>query len=727
MADKIVAEYTVKVDLALKNLDKLAARVDKVDDERKKTQAGFKTMSKNIVGSMAKVGAAMGLAFGTQQLVSFGKEAVKLASQAEGIERAFKRVGSADLLADLRKATRGTVNDLELMKKAVQASNFKVPLDQLAGLFKFAAARARETGEDVDFLVNSIVLGIGRKSPLILDNLGISAVELRTRLKGVGVEAANVADIAAIVGQIATEELAKMGEQADTTADKLAQLNTRYDNIQVIIGTQLILALDQLADAWDLTAESELKALDGFDDYKDSAIDGMIPIIGPLSKVGQLWQFVASNMRLVVDVASDVKDELIKAAHRLTLNNDELVDYLKLSDSAQLITAKLALEISDYADVTGDAEKATELFNKQFVEQDPIVEKAIRNLAFYNDLIKTLRVEQEASNTTRARVRQIEEEINEAIRQRLLLLGKLREVGGESFEEIDPIESTELLDQQQLTDDILADYAHRNEEIKKGQDELDEYRREKDAEYAQEQAELYMDTFSVISGLVGTLADLQANKGRQEIANLQEQLDARLISEEEFSIKKRQILSQEAEDQKGYAIFQATINTAQAVVAALGSQPFTPANIALAAAVGVAGAVQIGLIASQPTPSFATGVIDLQGAGTGTSDSIDAKLSKGESVMTAKETMQHKDIFNAIRGGSWEKYKMENIITPAINQVLEGGFAGMGASYTLQGGFNDRNLLSAFDRNRRSEKDSAVFIVGELKQAFKGRKRGNFD
>jgi hypothetical protein len=38
--DKIVAEYTVKVDEALKNLDKLAARVNKIDDERKKSSGG---------------------------------------------------------------------------------------------------------------------------------------------------------------------------------------------------------------------------------------------------------------------------------------------------------------------------------------------------------------------------------------------------------------------------------------------------------------------------------------------------------------------------------------------------------------------------------------------------------------------------------------------------------------------------------------------------------------
>jgi hypothetical protein len=82
--DKIVAEYTVKVDEALKNLDKLAGKVDKIDAERKKSQAGFKDMSSSLASSFSKVGAAIGLAFGTAQIISFGKEAVKLAARAEG-------------------------------------------------------------------------------------------------------------------------------------------------------------------------------------------------------------------------------------------------------------------------------------------------------------------------------------------------------------------------------------------------------------------------------------------------------------------------------------------------------------------------------------------------------------------------------------------------------------------------------------------------------------------
>lgn len=46
---------------------------------------------------------------------------------------------------------------------------------------------------------------------------------------------------------------------------------------------------------------------------------------------------------------------------------------------------------------------------------------------------------------------------------------------------------------------------------------------------------------------------------------------------------------------------------------------------------------------------YKDGVIDLQGPGTGTSDAIPARLSKGETVMTADETKVWKPVFTAIR------------------------------------------------------------------------------
>lgn len=191
----------------------------------------------NFTSSVEKVASTIGVAFGVQQVASFTTELLKLAGTADGVRQAFEKLpGAAATLNELREATRGTVSDLELMKGAVQANNFGIPLEQMGKLFQFAYERAKATGQSVDYLVNSIVVGIGRKSPLILDNLGISAVALKEKMGGISSEAATVGDVAEAVGKIATEELDKMGTSAVTAAEKIASIGAKWENIKEKMG-----------------------------------------------------------------------------------------------------------------------------------------------------------------------------------------------------------------------------------------------------------------------------------------------------------------------------------------------------------------------------------------------------------------------------------------------------------------------------------------------------------
>ena len=88
------------------------------------------------------------------------------------------------------------------------------------------------------------------------------------------------------------------------------------------------------------------------------------------------------------------------------------------------------------------------------------------------------------------------------------------------------------------------------------------------------------------------------------------------------------------------AVVAATSAGAQTGVASIG---VIPAYLATFIGITIANIGQaIGLLtAPTPTQGFATGVIGLDGDGTETSDSIDARLSKGESVLTAKATRKY--------------------------------------------------------------------------------------
>lgn len=106
---------------------------------------------------------------------------VEMAEQADGVTKAFNAMDNPNLLDNLRKATKGTVNDVQLMTAAVKANDFRIPLEDLGKYLEFAQLKAQQTGQSVDYMTDSIVTGLGRKSPLILDNLGISAEKSRRR------------------------------------------------------------------------------------------------------------------------------------------------------------------------------------------------------------------------------------------------------------------------------------------------------------------------------------------------------------------------------------------------------------------------------------------------------------------------------------------------------------------------------------------------------------------
>lgn len=86
-------------------------------------------------------------------------------------------------------------------------------------------------------------------------------------------------------------------------------------------------------------------------------------------------------------------------------------------------------------------------------------------------------------------------------------------------------------------------------------------------------------------------------------------------------------------------------------VATLGAAGLAKGVIMTALIKGVFGAIK-----AQITQNFRDGVIDLAGAGTSQSDSIPANLSAGESVMTSKETKEHKPLLLAIRNNKLDDY-----------------------------------------------------------------------
>lgn len=187
--------------------------------------------------------AASALSNLTSEISQCVSQGVELAKQGEGIRNAFERLGRGDLLAGLREATHGTVTDLELMKAAVKFDDFKLNLDELGTMLAFAQQKAKDTGQSVDYMVDSIVTGLGRKSLMILDNLGLSAADIKEKMKETG-------DMTKAVGAIIREQMAKSGEYIETAADRAAQADVNLKNAMEDLGRTFQPLSDSANNMW---------------------------------------------------------------------------------------------------------------------------------------------------------------------------------------------------------------------------------------------------------------------------------------------------------------------------------------------------------------------------------------------------------------------------------------------------------------------------------------------
>jgi hypothetical protein len=223
----------IQLDLQTKgyiaSIEKLKQQNSKLRDDHKKKISQMNKNNDSLISKFKKMAGVIGVAFGVQKVIAFAKEAVILAAKAEGITTAFNKLNSPDLLNNLREATRGTVADIDLMSAAVRANNFQISLEALPKYFAFAQQRARDTGESVDYLVDSIVRGIGTRSSKILDNLGISLTAINEELKV-------TPDYATAIGNIMTRELTKGGVAVETTMDSIEQLKASMTNLKVEAG-----------------------------------------------------------------------------------------------------------------------------------------------------------------------------------------------------------------------------------------------------------------------------------------------------------------------------------------------------------------------------------------------------------------------------------------------------------------------------------------------------------
>ena len=305
---------------------------------------------KNLSGGFSALGGVIGASFAVDAIKQFVSESVQLGSTMQGVRQAFERFAEPGTLDELRNAVAGTVDDLKLMQMAVRAKNFKIPMDVLANGLRFAQKRAVETGESVDYLVESFVVGLGRESVKILDNLGISTLEIQRKTKSVG-------DMTKAVGMIMEEEFGKGGGAIETTSMKLDRQRAEITNLKIAIG-------EQLQPVYSAFLENVKGGLDSINTLISDQIGGV-------ERMAYVASFFQGAQGKVLRIYLDAQVAARKAAQQAADTQN------KLGDNTGKTTGKI-VELTD-------AEKKAALNAAMLAHDIDLATKAMQDFALYGE------------------------------------------------------------------------------------------------------------------------------------------------------------------------------------------------------------------------------------------------------------------------------------------------------------------------------------------------------
>lgn len=243
---------------------KAAQSALRLEQAQAKASQGGRSLSQTL-GGLTQAAGAFGVAFGVQQIIQGGVELAKTGAQAQLVATRFNALAEAAgnsgdaLLGALRKASGGEISDLNLQLAANRANLLGVATsaEQLGTLMAIARDRAQNLGTTATEAFNDLVTGLGRGSPLILDNLGIM-VNLeeanQAYADSVGKTISQLTEAEkkqALINQVVKDGKASMeatGGAADSAAGSYTRLGTAVENAAATIGTALAEATRGTAD-----------------------------------------------------------------------------------------------------------------------------------------------------------------------------------------------------------------------------------------------------------------------------------------------------------------------------------------------------------------------------------------------------------------------------------------------------------------------------------------------
>jgi hypothetical protein len=216
---------------------------------------------------------------------------------------------------------------------------------------------------------------------------------------------------------------------------------------------------------------------------------------------------------------------------------------------------------------------------------------------------------------------------------------------------------------------------------------------------AAEDKKAYIDAAVQLAAFAGqTLFEASARQNNEELANLEEQKNKKLINEKQYQAQLRVIKQKQAEDEKKQAIFNATIDLARAIIAALTIPP--PGSVVAANFAAILAGANLAKIIATPVPKFQKGTLAVPGIDMGR-DSVHAMLQPGEAVIPVSTNKAYHPTIKAIYEKKISPSEINNFV---MSRTSSGGRQSLTASVDTYA------LSRALGKNKTVEVGNAGMI-----------------
>lgn len=204
----------------------------------------------------------------------------------------------------------------------------------------------------------------------------------------------------------------------------------------------------------------------------------------------------------------------------------------------------------------------------------------------------------------------------------------------------------------------------------------------------------------------------------RELRELDNQLNNKLISEEEYNQKVAALKRQEAVRQKNFAIFDATLSLGQGILNALTTKPaeLIPFAVAFASAIG---GLNLAKIIATPLPKFKEGSLNIGGGNLDADGGMHAIVHRGEAIIPADRNKSYHPTLEAIYNRQISPAEINSYV---LNRLA--GKSGIGRD-TVIASVDTYGLSRALSKNKSVQIENAQTvgkaIASELARGYNRR------